>query len=1054
MLRIRQLALILLGIIILSSLESNNLSTDSIPGSKEKIDGIVNPNHSPEFASLGGPVIDAPFYLYNTEDAFEGYNLFTLGKWNTTSGKISNYLVITDMEGNAILEKLLPVENRLSGPAEFINSTTVLFGAIEGATLWNYYTDKMVNLSIAGHHEMEWNPNDNTIFTFNGYSMEIEGSEYQFDNISEYDLDGNVVWSLDTHSFISHTQWCPYHDMWGTARDVVHSNTVFYDPEKDTILYNSRNTNTFWLINHTSSELIWAVGEYGDFALYDINGIQRDALFYHAHAIEQVTNDTFILFDNDYHNQVSPTSYTSRIVEITINIDTMTANETWVWKAPQDYWSIRWGDADRLPNGNRLGCFGTEYHQGENYGARLVEVNDAGEIVWEMSFINHDDIQYVTQRLERFRFKPILSSPSDIHVSSGEEVDASWQAWYNYRPKRNIPGEYTLYLDNVEIDAGSFKYDKLWRPVDLNFSLVAPAAGNHTLTLQISDDDGHTSNDTITIIVGDFFIYRTKKTSFEEGVPNSQITWWGYVNNSLMCNISVNGVQKMHFEWNGTPFNLDLETLTPNSYLIELAFYAVNGTIIHTESFWVEILPKTPPDITYSPSNTSVYWNQSLILIWEAYDASYTRWNISLNGVEITSGYWSGNVSEISWEMPKLDESQYEIELVLVDILNQSTIDHIFVDILPPSPGIIELAPDDFSMSWGSTDVSLEWKIHGGNSWILERNETRIGEGSIMSDYIELQIHSWQEENWTLGNYNLTLVLVDEGGISRHTSWVSVEYNTGDPYADAIITNSSTWYSFGEEALGEPDSNFASIYLDYANGYITLDMGESEEIIDGDGDDFQVISSEGLYEVYVAESLSSPFLFLGNGSGNASFDIKALELSIIRFVRIEIASEDTVKLDAINAIHFNKPNTDNGSPIIEEISSFRMLIGSARNITWIVTDETPWSYSIILNDTMVVSEPWVGNNISYYFIASDYGISNITIVVEDVFGQKTNETLLILVGDSTTNPVSTFTTGGNTNQTTPSIGPFIGITILSISLGTGCLAVLLVILYKKGKLNR
>ncbi|MHA2211490.1 MAG: hypothetical protein ACXABV_20230, partial [Candidatus Thorarchaeota archaeon] len=63
----------------------------------------------------------------------------------------------------------------------------------------------------------------------------------------------------------------------------------------------------------------------------------------------------------------------------------MTASEVWSWTGDLSYFSGWWGDADRLANGNRLGTFAAEAREAGPYGARLVEVNDDGEIVWEMS---------------------------------------------------------------------------------------------------------------------------------------------------------------------------------------------------------------------------------------------------------------------------------------------------------------------------------------------------------------------------------------------------------------------------------------------------------------------------------------------------------------------------------------------------------------------------------------------------------------------------------------------------------------------------------------------
>ncbi len=72
----------------------------------------------------------------------------------------------------------------------------------------------------------------------------------------------------------------------------------------------------------------------------------------------------------------------------------MTAWVSWSWEAPKQYWAPYWGKNDRLPNGDRIGVFGTQIHQfnenkpwvGNDTGAVLIEVNQQGEIVRTYTF--------------------------------------------------------------------------------------------------------------------------------------------------------------------------------------------------------------------------------------------------------------------------------------------------------------------------------------------------------------------------------------------------------------------------------------------------------------------------------------------------------------------------------------------------------------------------------------------------------------------------------------------------------------------------------------------
>jgi len=105
-----------------------------------------------------------------------------------------------------------------------------------------------------------------------------------------------------------------------------------------------------------------------------------------------VAPDVFEMFDNDFHNQTNPLSASSRLIDITINETSKVAFASWSWAAPKDYWTPYWGEVDRLPNGDRLGTFGSQTHSifwnnlTQSTGAVLVEINPKGDVVRTYTF--------------------------------------------------------------------------------------------------------------------------------------------------------------------------------------------------------------------------------------------------------------------------------------------------------------------------------------------------------------------------------------------------------------------------------------------------------------------------------------------------------------------------------------------------------------------------------------------------------------------------------------------------------------------------------------------
>ena len=65
-----------------------------------------------------------------------------------------------------------------------------------------------------------------------------------------------------------------------------------------------------------------------------------------------------------------------------------------------------------------------------------------------------------------------------------------------------------------------------------------------------------------------------------------------------------------------------------------------------------------------------------------------------------------------------------------------------------------------------------------------------------------------------------------------NSSWLEIWVNTGDIYANSYIDDESIFYYNGESIIGPPDGEYTTIFVDYTVGFITIDMGQDEEIID------------------------------------------------------------------------------------------------------------------------------------------------------------------------------------------------------------------------------
>ncbi|MHA2244566.1 MAG: aryl-sulfate sulfotransferase [Candidatus Hodarchaeales archaeon] len=961
-------------------------------------------------------------------NTFDGYNLLILRELN--SGTLT--ILITSMNGT-VMQKLA-MGTIFVRTAKFINSTTVMIGKNSGGViLWDIYNNVTHNIYFsAHHHDVEYNPLNETFLTFRRYTIDINGSNYDFDTIDEYNKTGHLVWSLDTRSFISYTQWCPFMDYIGDSADITHSNSIFFDVEEDILYYNSRNTNTFYKIDHKTGKVLWGLGEYGNFSLFDRNNNPREELFYHAHSVEKVDDHTFILFDNDLHNQTNQYNERSRILEVTINETTMTANESWSWTAPPEYYSYIWGDADRLPNGNRLGTFGTWTHPGTTIQARLVEVDDTGRIVWELNFPGTKDFRYGVYRIERFRFSPILSSPLDLQISSVDNVSVTWQTWYNFRTRKQMNGSFILYLDGIPIDSGPHIFNKFWCPNNLTFDMSQLEPGHYNLTLELLDEGGHITTDNVNIYVN-LLVNRNpigNLITIEKGNNNSLIRWDSLENPSLTCNITLNKTRIASFLWNNS-VSFNLNSLSVGTY--NISFQLFNNTIILDEdNFLAIIYPSLPPAVVLSPTNQKIMWNETLILTWEFFDHSPSSWNIFLNDTLITSAQWVTTSYQLNWIVPVLDEGRYNVTLTVDDLVGYQSQQTTWLTVLPPNLPFFSASPQQKEFQWGEVNASLTWEVHGGTQWRLWRNCTLVRSGTYSNKSITILIEHWQFERWRLGHYNITLQVYDEtGASSSNTLIILIWINLGDKYADAIIPSSSIWYSFGEKALGAPDGTFAEIFLDYGNGYLSLDMGDTEEIINGDRMDVTIVAQGGNYNVYVKNDINSIFRYLGWGNDNTSFDLGTIGVSTARYIRVEYYSGDIVELDAIVASYYNEPEVDNIPPQINGPIDFWVWENQTMVVlTWEVFDVTPWNYALRINGALIESKPWNGSNIIFTLnLINKRGQIQVSLVLYDIFKNHAEDEVNIEI-----RPLESTSTTTTTTTTSAGRASSAGVLFSSVSL--------------------
>lgn len=254
---------------------------------------------------------------------------------------------------------------------------------------------------LGNHHHIHRRENGNFIFLVdesrdigkNGVGRVVSC------NIIEFDPEKNVkvwIWRLLDHV-------TPKVDRF----DWAHCNTIEEGPEGNALYLSARNLNSIFKIDRNSGEIVWRLGEDGDFEM------DKEDMFYHQHSPELQPNGNILIYDNGTGR---PSGEYSRALELSIEENNMVAKSVWEWGKELDLFTPIWGDADRLENGNTLITFGTRTHPEQS---RIIEVTDEGEVVWDVELSPPGWGMYRAERISSEITTSELPKPFEEHIMPG-----------------------------------------------------------------------------------------------------------------------------------------------------------------------------------------------------------------------------------------------------------------------------------------------------------------------------------------------------------------------------------------------------------------------------------------------------------------------------------------------------------------------------------------------------------------------------------------------------------------------------------------------------------
>jgi hypothetical protein len=351
----------------------------------------------PASAAVSDSTVPCTIETYG--NAWDGNLTFGLFHYdpNNSSRILESYLVNMKTSGELLNLREYPDSGANYVIVKYISQDTVMFQGEPAPTthFWNLVTNQTEDFPNVTdyHHDICYNPVNGTFLVLQNYVRDVGVNKVLYDKIVELNSTGGVLWQWDTydHFPLSWVDQFNITDVYKgeTVMDFTHCNDLIWDYAENVVYLNSRHLDTFFKINMTSGDVIWSCGKHGDFALLDANGNPVTALWWHSHATQEIAPNVFIMFNNDYDNETNPNDHHSSILIFKIDENNMTAQELWNWEAPEEYWTSYWGKADVLPNGDRIGTFGTPAKlDNDSIGAVIVEVNPQGDVVRTWTFPN------------------------------------------------------------------------------------------------------------------------------------------------------------------------------------------------------------------------------------------------------------------------------------------------------------------------------------------------------------------------------------------------------------------------------------------------------------------------------------------------------------------------------------------------------------------------------------------------------------------------------------------------------------------------------------------
>jgi len=302
-----------------------------------------------------------------------GWTMWSFGQF---SGSGPAYIIITDQRGRYRWYDLESTDRRYADHELLIIPEGILLGG-SATKILNWEGEVLWEAPFNGHHDITISSFNDNHFLYLGVSSEgcrtTEGTANEFDRATQRTI---WTWRICEHFTprLDYNNWS-------------HVNTIEPFPGERALLISTRDQNALLKIDRDTDEIVWILGEGGDF---EMDASDR---FLRQHAPEIQPNGNILLFDNGLSLQEASRAGNdgadrvreySRALELALIFDKqgkpLRAEKVWEYK-DESLFSPGRSEADRLANGNTLIIYSTLR---EDDSSLIREVTHDGEVIWEL----------------------------------------------------------------------------------------------------------------------------------------------------------------------------------------------------------------------------------------------------------------------------------------------------------------------------------------------------------------------------------------------------------------------------------------------------------------------------------------------------------------------------------------------------------------------------------------------------------------------------------------------------------------------------------------------